>query len=208
MAEHAQHDLMSVAAAADRAGRLPGSLVACADCVRLVGDLRVLALAVPMAVIPTRPRDLRLTTEDAARLRPRGRRAVLAAFVAGLDAARRPLALGLTSLGLVGLLLGSLPVGLPMADGAAAGPTGVETTIDQPPRTLEGQGVPGVAGSAGPGDVASPPRDLARPSVVSAPEPAAALDRSALRALSFTFLVLGLGILAGGWLFVSRRAVR
>ena len=57
---------MQVAEAADRGGRLGDVLAACAECLTLLGDLRMLAAAVPMAAIPVRPRDYRLSAADAA----------------------------------------------------------------------------------------------------------------------------------------------
>ncbi len=207
MADHARHDLTRAAAAADRDGHLPASLAACTDCLGLVVDLRVLAAAVPMAAIAVRPRDLRLTADDVARLGRRGWRAMLAISAAALDAARRPLAVGLTTLGLVGLLLGSMPAGLPFTGGAAAVLSGRELTVDVPRRIIEDASAPGAAGSGDRSGVASPTDGAATPPA-QAPESAAALDGSGLRILSVSFLVFGLGMLVLGRVVALRRAVR
>ncbi len=206
MADHAHHELTRVAAAADRGGHLPGTLAACDDCRGLVSDLRVLAAAIPMAAIPTRPHDLYLTADDAARLRRRGWRAVVAMSAAALDAARRPLAVGLTTLGLVGLLLGSVPAVLPFADGGTAGSSGGELMIEVPWRTVDA-GAPGAAGSGDLFGVASPTDGAARPRA-QALKSVAALDGSALRILSMSFLVIGFGILLMSRVAAMRRGLR
>jgi hypothetical protein len=144
VAEHLGHDPLLVAAAADRGGRLAEVIAACAECVTLLRDLRVLALAAPAAAIPRRPRDLRLTIDDARRLRQRGWRRILAGFGAGRDAVTRPLAMGLTTLGLVGLLLGSVQPGPPFAGAGGSDMATGDTT--QPLRTT---GAPGTSEAAG-----------------------------------------------------------
>ncbi len=207
MADHARHELTRVAAAADRDGHLPGSLAACDDCLSLVSDLRFLVAAIPTAAIQTRPHDLFLTADDAARLRRRGWRAVVAMSAAALDAARRPLAVGLTTLGLVGLLLGSIPAGLPFAGGAAAASSDLEMRIDVPWRTREDASAPGAAVSGAPIGVASTTDGAATPRA-QAPKSAAPLDGSALRILSMAFLVVGLGILILGRVAAMRRPMR
>ena len=87
---HAQHDLLLIAALADRTettGDAPltpreraqadAQLASCTDCASLHADLRALAVATPSAALPTRPRDFTLTQADADRLRPRGLRGFL-----------------------------------------------------------------------------------------------------------------------------------
>ena len=109
-AEHA------LAIAALQAGDLTGPELAralelrasCPDCSALYVDLGTLRSAVRAMPAPPRRRDFRLTEEDAARLRPTGWRR----FVGWLAAPRssvRPLATGLTTLGLAGLLLATVP---------------------------------------------------------------------------------------------------
>jgi len=119
---HTGHDLLVVAKAADRGGHLPPELAACADCQRLHADLLIVRAALPTAAVPTRPRDFSLTPADAARLRRTGWRGWLAGIGGSRDVVTRPLAIGLTTLGLAGLLVAGLPSVLPQAAGTAAGP--------------------------------------------------------------------------------------
>ena len=79
-----------------------------------------LAAAVPTAALPARPRDYTLSDADAARLRPAGWRRWLAAIGTSRDAVTRPLAVGLTTLGLAGLLVATVPGALPSAGSAGA----------------------------------------------------------------------------------------
>jgi hypothetical protein len=73
--------------------------------------------------ITARPRDFRLTAEQAARLRPSGWRRVVGAFAGPGLAFTRPLGVGLATIGLAGLLLGN--VSLPSLGGSAAAPAPV-----------------------------------------------------------------------------------
>ena len=84
-------------------------LSTCRACAELHADLLAIASAQRTLPTPARPRDFRLTPADAHRLRPRGMRAILAAIGSSRDAFTKPLAVGLTTLGLVGLLVGTVP---------------------------------------------------------------------------------------------------
>lgn len=123
---HERHDRLLVAAYAsddlDGAARTAAAeLVAgCSVCADLATDLRTLARATHDLPPARRPRDFFLTPADAERLRPRGLRRLLAAFAAP-TLPIRPLAAGLTTLGVAGLLLASLPGILPLG-GAASSP--------------------------------------------------------------------------------------
>lgn len=121
---HAGHDLVRVAEAADRDGRLPIELAGCPDCVALHADLVALAAALPAAATPTRPRDFTLSPADAARLRPRGWRRILRGIASPADAVTRPLAIGLTTLGLAGLLVAIVPGILPGGVGGTTSTSG------------------------------------------------------------------------------------
>jgi len=168
---------MRVAEAADRAGSLPADLAACPDCVALHSDLVAIAAALPDAAIPARPRDYRLGPADAARLRRTGWRRWLAAVGTSRDTVTRPLAIGLTTLGLArplaiglttlglaGLLLTALP-SLPFA-GTASAPArdpagggemvvqGAAATSKAPAPDMSFPGDAGLAPAAG-GDVRS-----------------------------------------------------
>jgi len=96
--------------------RLARSWVAdCPACAELLGDLQSIVAATSALPTPRRTRDFRLTEADAARLRPRGWRGLVARFGSPEMAFTRPLAPGLATLGIAGLLLTSLPLGLPGA---------------------------------------------------------------------------------------------
>lgn len=117
---HARHDPLDVAAAADRGASLPMGLRLCVACLDLRADLAAVAAAVPMAAIPRRPRDFRLTAVDAARLRSHGWRRLLDAFGSARDEISRPLAVGFATLGVVGLVMTTVPAVLPMSGAGAA----------------------------------------------------------------------------------------
>jgi hypothetical protein len=117
--DHAGHDPLRVAEAADRGGRLAPVLDLCTRCVRLYGDLVAVNAALPMSAVPPRPRSYTLTVDDARRLRPLGWRGWWSAVGSAHDAVTRPLAIGLTTLGVVGLLLTAAPT-LSFGSGAAS----------------------------------------------------------------------------------------
>ncbi len=173
MAEHASHDPELVAAAADRTGRLAGLMAACVDCLRLVGELRTLAAATPSGAIPRRPRDYRLSLEQAARLRRRGWRRLFDAIGTSRDIVTRPLAMSLTTLGLAGLLLASMPAALPFA-------AADQGEVARPLQTTE------VLDTRGSGMAAPPSVDDG---------PAATDPGQPLRLMALTFLGLGAGII-------------
>ncbi len=139
--QHAQHDPLLVVslAAGDLTGAdrdLATSLIAdCAECATLHADL--LAIARATAALPTavRPRDFQLSPEQAARLRPSGWRRFVAALASPNLAITRQLGIGLTTLGLAGLLVSVLPT-VQLGAGSAAAPSAApvaaaeETTRD------------------------------------------------------------------------------
>ena len=171
---HPAHDPLVIAAATD--GHLDGTdrgladawLAGCGACRELHADLLAIADANRAMPTPARPRDLQLTPADARRARGRGWRGLFGTIGTARDGFSRPLALGLTALGLAGLLLaggGSLLPGLsggssqilstvgsavsnPNAkapDGAAGGPS----TVDDPNVfTGQGEAAPSAAASA------------------------------------------------------------
>jgi hypothetical protein len=135
---HDRHDSLLVAALA--AGDLAATdrdhaielIESCAECATLHDDL--IAIARATATVPppiaTRPRDFRLSREQAARLRPSAWRRVVGAFAGPRLAFAKPLGIGLTTIGLAGLLLGNISLGLgsaasaPNSAPAAAAPYG------------------------------------------------------------------------------------
>jgi hypothetical protein len=158
-ASHAGHDPLLISALAagdldqDDRTRAEGLAASCADCAVLLADLRSLAAAVAALPAPRRTRDFALRAEDARRLDQRGWRGVLAAFT-GPRFTLRPLAAGLTTLGLAGLLLAAMP-SLPLGGSPSSPLSTVGDSID-----TAGQG----AASAEPRDVAGAGAPSAAPS--------------------------------------------
>ena len=122
--QHPDHDLELIAAyaAGDAAGpeleRASALVAACGDCAALHHDLRSIAAAMPAMPAPARTRDFRLTPEQAAELRPRGLRGLLATLSGPRFSFATPVGTGLAALGIVGVLVAS--GGLPMGSGGAA----------------------------------------------------------------------------------------
>ena len=190
MDDHAGHDLLRVAEAADRGGRLPTELAGCADCVALHADLVALTTALPSAALPVRPRDYTLTPADAARLRPGGWRRILGAIGSSRDVITRPLAIGFTTLGLAGLLVATVPGVLPGSGGTAgSGASGVpslEMMGSAPPAPGEVTGGDGLTQTETEAAAAPDPNRSPEPSVRAAP----------LGLLSGAMLAIGGGLFA------------
>lgn len=154
---HADHDRLLIASFADRSvsetdrSLAEAQMAGCDACARLHSDLVALAAATRSLPTPARPREFLLSPEDAARLRVRGWRRILSIFGSAGDAFSRPLAIGLTTLGLAGLLVGTVPTLLPTGAPAA-------TTTVEAPQERAGEG----AGAA-PGAAALPPEPLEAP---------------------------------------------
>jgi hypothetical protein len=113
--DHDRHDRFLVAALAaddlDGKARVDADelVAACSDCAELLADLRSIAAAT--AALPPMPRsmDFRLSPETAERLAARGWRGFLVRLADSRFGFSRPLAVGLTTLGLVGVIAGSIP---------------------------------------------------------------------------------------------------
>jgi hypothetical protein len=112
---HDRHDRFLVAALA--AGDLEGRALtdaeelvdACADCAELLADIRTIAAATAALPLLPRPTDFRLSPDTAERLSARGWRGILVRLADTRFGFSRPLAVGLTTLGLVGVIAGSIP---------------------------------------------------------------------------------------------------
>ncbi|HEX3429135.1 MAG TPA: hypothetical protein VHS36_10025, partial [Candidatus Limnocylindrales bacterium] len=102
---------------------------------------------VPPPVL-TRPRDFRLTSEQAARLRPRGWRRMLGAFGGPRLAFAKPLGIALTTIGLAGLLVTNIPLGLGGASSAAA-PAAAPVDMSAASSDVTGESSTGNTGSYG-----------------------------------------------------------
>jgi hypothetical protein len=227
---HSTHDLVLLAAAADRhpdpatEAAAADQAAHCDECASLLADLRALAggLAALPAAMPA-PRDMRLTAEQAARLR-QGQlwRRLLRPFGPGGLPNLRPLAAALTALGLAGILLSAIPLGLgagaalaplpqagnPAANPAASGAGGEDYDGAYAPgssaRAIEGQGS---TASASPTQ-ATKGVDQAEASQRTSVTPAAPESRSGpslppLTLMSLGLLVAGLGLFAV--LLIARR---
>ena len=113
--DHASHDTILVASLADHslpAGERTAAealVAACSQCADLHADLLALRAATRAMPTPPRPTDYTLTPRDAVRLRSGGWRRFVAILGTSRDALSRPLAVGLTTLGLAGLLVATLP---------------------------------------------------------------------------------------------------
>ena len=104
--------------AGNELSRAAALATACAACATLRDDLAVIRGAMTALPVPPRRRDYRLTDEDAGRLSPSGWRR-LVGWLAAPGSSVRPLATGLASLGVVGLLL---TAGLPGLGSSASAP--------------------------------------------------------------------------------------
>jgi hypothetical protein len=113
--DHERHDRFLVAALA--AGDLEAQalidaeelVASCSDCADLLADLRSIAAATAALPILPRSTDFRLSRETAERLGARGWRGFLVRLADSRFGFSRPLAVGLTTLGLVGVIAGSIP---------------------------------------------------------------------------------------------------
>jgi hypothetical protein len=235
---HTAHDLLLVAAyaagdvdAGDRR-RANDQLEACAECRAIADDLVAISRATAALPPRHRTRDFSLTPADAARLRPRGWHRILDALASPRSVAR-PLAATLTTLGIAGLLLTSLPsismfgaagsaplsqVGAPVgrdgygvesgASPAASAAAGGAPTAE--PAVLVPLGATASQGAKSGGDTAAEPpsSDAAVPPAVPTGRSA---DADAVSGRTFPILVLvSVALLvAGVGLFLLRRyAVR
>lgn len=216
---HASHDTMVVAALAARAPELSDPelergrelIATCSGCADLLADLVSLQTALPTTSTPVRPRDLRLTADDAARLHRSGWRRVLGFFGSARDGVSRPLAVGLTTLGLAGLLVASLP-SMFMAGGAASAPSPVDAGFGQAAapaaESYQTDGASAAASGAPEEEVFSggePEQVEAERDIAGADDPAISVEGTGPPMLS---VVAGLLLIAGLGLFVLRWSAR
>ncbi len=190
---HGTHDRLLIANLVDRsvgdAERARGDeqLAACSECALLYDDLVALSAATRALPVPARRRDFTLTNADADRLRVRGWRRVLAAIGSSRDVFSRPLAMGLTTLGVAGLLVATIPGALSGAfSGAASSPEQLSTVeaardaaggaVANPESIMVGEAsaAPPLASDSGPAIAAPAPS----PTVSAAAAPAPALPEA------------------------------
>lgn len=112
---HATHDELLIAAHAagdlDDVRRLEAArlVASCSECALLFRDLQAVQAAVAEMPPARRRRDFRLTEAEAARLRPRGWRRFLVPLSGPRFAFTQPLGAGLAMVGIVGLLVATVP---------------------------------------------------------------------------------------------------
>jgi hypothetical protein len=137
--QHAQHDHLLVVslAAGDLAGterdRATSLIAHCPDCASLHEDLLAIARATAALPAVARARDFRISPEQAARLRPAGWRRFVGAFPAPQFALSRQLGIGLTTIGLAGLLVSTIPSIQLGAGSAAASPAAMPAAASAAP---------------------------------------------------------------------------
>jgi hypothetical protein len=162
--DHARHDPMWMAALATRdpdlgeseRTRAEAALQSCGPCADLFAELVAVSAAIPAAAIPTRPRDFTLTAADAARLRPRGLHRWLAGIGSVRDGITFPLAMGLTTMGIAGLLVATVPAAFSGMGGATAAAPELRSAAGAPSQAPEAA-APAPAASAALAPVASAP---------------------------------------------------
>jgi anti-sigma factor RsiW len=106
-------------------------LAACSACSELRADLVAIAAANKTLPTPARPRDYRLTEQDVARVGQARWKQLLAWIGGSRDGVTRPLAAGLMTLGLVGILISGAP-SLSFGSSAGAAPAAAPTDAAAP----------------------------------------------------------------------------
>jgi hypothetical protein len=178
--DHATHDQLLIASLLDRSAGDPDrdraeALVAeCDDCAALHRDLIALSEATRALATPPRLRDFTLSPDDVERLRPKGWRRMIAAFGSSRDIFSRPLAIGLTTLGLAGLLVATVPGVLSGQAGSSSALSSAGQSIGAAGANPESLGASRAAAappapSAGPSVAAALVAPAAEPSIASAP---------------------------------------
>lgn len=169
---HTAHDRLLIANLIDRSideaerARAEELLAACRECEQLFDDLVALSAATRSMAVPARPRDFTLSAADAERLRVRGWRRLLSAIGSSRDAFSRPLALGLTTLGIAGLLFATIPSAF-MASGGAATLPAVGDALDGASGGAANQEMATQASEAPPAGHESVPEIAAAPSAAA-----------------------------------------
>jgi anti-sigma factor RsiW len=159
---HEAHDAELIAALADDSltaterTKATELVATCPECAELLTDLRSIMAATSALPVPARTRDFRLTEEDARRLRPGGWRQLIA-FLAGPRLAfTQPLAAGLTTLGLAGLLLFSLQGFASLGSSALAPLSKTGNPVPQAAASSQPTSQPGPAAAPAAGGVPAP----------------------------------------------------
>jgi hypothetical protein len=210
---HASHDPLLVAAFAagdatgDRLAEATALVATCEACAALHHDLRAIAAALPVAAPGPRPRDFRLSAEQAAALQPTRWRRLLALLAGPRFAFAGPLGAGLATLGLAGILVigaAGIPLGgAAMAERNLAGGATLQAPApaQQPPGASAGDGLAF--------DQAVPTGSRASveapPATEDAQEPTTPTPAWELAGASLVALVAGAVLLGSRW--AARRAI-
>lgn len=180
---HATHDRILVASLVGRSagdserGRAEAQVAACGECALLFDDLVALSAAIHALPAPSRSREFTLSPEDAERLRVRGWRRLFAAIGTSRDAFSRPLAVGLTTLGLAGLLVATIPSVL---TGQASSTASLSTVGNAVGEVSSGAGIdPQTMRSVASAEPSAAP--TSGPAAAAAPAPAASVASDAER---------------------------
>ena len=188
---HAIHDRLLIANLIDRSvsdvdrAMAQAQMAACSACATLHDDLLALSATTRAMPVPARPRDFTLTQADADRLRIPGWRRLLSAIGSPRDVFSRPLALGLTTLGIAGLLVATIPSALPGFGGGATSLSSVEDpariagdaaggAAANPEFAPQASAAPAATNDSGPAMAATAPTSA--PSAAAAPAPAASAE--------------------------------
>ena len=110
VASHARHDRFAIAAALG-SGAVPATVRTCPSCGALHRDLLSIQVAIRHAWTPRRPRDLRLRRGDASAGHQTAWQRLVGTFGSARDRITGPLSIGLTSLGIAGLVLANVTIG-------------------------------------------------------------------------------------------------
>ncbi len=152
-------------------------VASCPACAELHADLRSIMAATTGLPTPKRTRDFQLTAADAARLRGTGWRRLLGRFGEPRLAFTRPLATGLVTLGIAGLVLASLPSFLSSASATGAPAVapfaaGSSESLSSQPGTDGFGSKSGAAASAIPGVITGGPTSPAASASAASAAPA------------------------------------
>ena len=182
---HRTHDTTLVASLADHSlaaterAAAEALVASCSLCAGLHADLMALVAATRAMPTPPRPADYTLTPADAARLRGTRWRRLVAAIGSSRDGFTRPLAIGLSTLGLVGILIASAPSILQMPGGLSGSATSsqggqaAQPIDDQASGTANDTTGEAAPGAAAPGAALAPTTAGAAAAASSAPDRAA-----------------------------------